>query len=361
MGGIVLLKRRLGRTNFEVSVMGFGGIPILRRGWDEAVAVVQRALEMGVNYIDTARAYEDSEDKIGAAIRGQRDQVFIATKTVERLKEGAAAHLDESLRRLGTDCVDLLFIHGVDTEEDLNRFLGPGGASEAFKEEQMAGKVGYIGISGHQNPVLVSAIKTGVFDVILASYNLTNTDADNELFPLAKELDVGISVMKPIAGGALAVPREAVQFQVSDRAVTTAEAALRFVLSNPLIHTVVPGMGKVSEVEANVPLGYILHSVDSMEVSVLQKKAKGLGLTFCQNCSYCVPECPEGIDIPEVFRLQAFHDQYGMTGYAKASFRNSHQEKVDLCTECQLCMERCPAQLNIPELLKKARITLGQN
>ncbi len=356
-----MLKRRLGRTNFEASIIGFGGIPILRRGRDDATAVVKRALDMGVNYIDTARAYEDSEDKIGVAIKGQRDGVFIATKTVERLKERAALDIDESLRRLGTDWLDLLFIHGVDSEGDLNRFLSPGGALEAFRKAQEVGKVRYIGISGHQNSILISAIKSGVFDVILASYNLTNTDADDGLFPLAEELDIGISVMKPIAGGALAVPKEAVQFKVADKAVATAEAALRFVFSNPLIDTVVPGMGKISEVETNVPLGYIHQSVDPVEISVLQERAKGLGLTFCQNCNYCVPECTEEIDIPEVFRLQAFHDQYGMTGYAKFTFRMNHQEKVDSCTECQLCTERCPAQLNIPELLKKVRATLGKN
>lgn len=341
-------------------MVGFGGIPILRRGWDEAVAVVRRALEMGVNYIDTARAYQDSEDKIGAAIKGYRDRLFIATKTVQRSKEQAAADIDESLRRLGIDYIDLLLIHGVDTEDDLNRFLGQAGAVEAFREAQNAGKVHYIGISGHQNPVLVSAIKTGVFDVILASYNLTNTDADTELFPLAKELDIGVSVMKPIGGGALAVPPEAVQFQVADRAVATAEAALRFVISNPLIHTVVPGMDKQSEVEANVSLGYIPQSMSPREVSILQEKANELGFTFCQGCGYCVPDCPEEIDIPEVFRLQTFHDQYGMTGYAKSAYRSRHAAKVDLCTECQLCLERCPAQLEIPELLKNAKVILGQ-
>jgi hypothetical protein len=230
---------------------------------------------------------------------------------------------------------------------------------EAFREAQSAGKVRYLGISGHQNPVLVSAIKTGVFDVILASYNLTNTDADTELFPLAKELDIGVSVMKAIGGGALGVPPEAVQFQVADKAVATAEAAVRFVLSNPLIHTVVPGMSKRSEVEANVPLGYIPQSMSPQEVSVLQEKVKELGFTFCQGCGYCVPDCPEEIDIPEVFRLQTFHDQYGMTGYAKSTYRNRHAAKVDLCTECQSCMERCPAQLEIPDLLNKAKVILG--
>ena len=354
-----MLKRRLGRAGFEASTVGFGGIPIGRRGWDESVAVVKRALEMGVNYIDTARAYGDSEDKIGAAVKGMRDQVFIATKTASREPKTAQEHIEESLKRLGTEYVDLLLIHGVDSQEDLDRFLGPSGSLETFKQARQAGKIRFIGISGHQNPVLVSAIRTGEFDVILASYNLTNTDADNELFPLARELDIGITVMKPIGGGALGVPPEAVRFQVANRAVATAEVALRFVLSNPLIDTTVPGMGKLSEVEANVPLGYTPQSIDPKEVDVLREKAKGLGFTFCQGCGYCLPECPEEIAIAEVFRLHTFHDQYGMTGYAKAQFRERHETKVDLCTECQSCMERCPAQLEIPELLKKARAVLG--
>ena len=355
----MMLKRRLGRTNFQASVVGLGGIPIARRGWDEAVAVVKRALEMGVNYIDTASAYQDSENKIGAAIKGQRDGLFIATKTTNRTRDGAAADINESLSRLGLDHVDLLLIHGVDTEEDLNRFLGVGGAVEAFRDAQQAGKVRFLGISGHQNPVLVKAIKTGVFDVILASYNLTNADADKELFPLTKELDIGVTVMKPLGGGALGVPPEVVQFQVADRAIAPAEVALRFVLSNPFIHTTIPGMSKLAEVEANVPLGYVPQSMSPEEVGVLRKKAETLGFTFCQGCGYCVPECPEEINIPEVFRLQTFHDQYGMMGYAKATYRTRHAAKVDLCTECRSCMERCPAQLEIPELLKKAKATLG--
>ncbi|MFC1897216.1 aldo/keto reductase [Chloroflexota bacterium] len=356
-----MLKRRLGRTNFEASVVGFGGIPIQHRNRKEAVTIVRRALEMGVNYIDTARAYQDSENKIGVAIKECRDQVFVSTKTMQRSRKEAAADIDESLHCLKTEYIDLLLSHGVDTEGDLNRFLGSGGAIEAFKEAQRAGKVKYIGISGHRNLALVSAIQTGVFDVIMASYNLTNTDADSELFPLAQKLDIGVLVMKPMAGGTLAVPPEAVRFRAAERAVTTAETALRFVLNNPLIHTVVPGMGSLNELEADIPLGNAPQSMDTEEIAVHLEKARGLGITFCQGCSYCVNECPQEINIPEVFRLLAFHEQYGMTGYARTVFQSQHQNKVSQCTECQSCMERCPAQLEIPQLLEKAKITFGQN
>ena len=97
------------------------------------------------------------------------------------------------------------------------------------------------------------------------------------------------------------------------------------------------------------------------EVAPLQEKAGGLGFTFCQGCGYCVPECPEEIDIPEVFRLQVFHDQYGMTDYTKSAYRSRYAAKVDQCTECRSCIERCPARLEIPELLEKAKIILGQD
>jgi len=316
---------------------------------------------MGVNYIDTARGYGDSENKIGAAIKGQRDKLFITTKTMRRSKEEATKQINDSLQRLELDYVDLLFAHGVDSDEDLNRFLGPDGAVEAFREARDAGKVRYLGISGHRNPVLVSAIKTGIFDVILASYNLNNTDADSELFPLTKELDIGVSVMKPLSGGALAVPPEAVQFQMTDGAVSTAEAALQFVLSNPLIHTMLVGMGTIDEVEANVPLGYMPQNLSPEEVVSLKEKAEKLGFTFCQGCGYCVPDCPEGINIPEVFRLQAFHDQYGMTEYAKDTYhREHHGERVERCTDCKSCMEHCPAELEIPELLEKVKAIMGK-
>jgi len=118
--------------------VGLGGIPIGRKDWDEAVAVVRRVLEMGVNYIDTSRTYDDSEKKIGAAVKGQRDKLFITTKTMRRSKEEAAKQINDSLQRLEMDYVDLLFAHHVDSDEDLNRFLGPDGAVEAFREAQDA-------------------------------------------------------------------------------------------------------------------------------------------------------------------------------------------------------------------------------
>ena len=352
-----MLYRRLGRTGFQASVVGFGGIPIMRRPRPDAVEILRRALELGVNYIDTARNYRDSEDKVGEAVRGWRDRVFITTKSHFKTKAEVAESIDESLRRFALDWVDAVLMHGVDSDEDLeSRSQGP---LEAIKGARAAGKVRYIGLSGHRNAVLCRALRTGAFDLVLASYNLTNDDADRELFPLAQELDVGITVMKPIGGGALGVPPEALQFHVEDKAVSTAEAALRFALSNSSVASVCVGMGRLSEVEANVALGAIPQAMPRAEYGALSERAKTLGFTFCQGCGYCLPNCPEKINIQEVFRLLAFHDQYGMTGYAKAVFRAWHEQAAAKCTECSACTERCPASLGIPELLREARLKLG--
>ncbi len=353
------MKRRLGRTNFEASIVGFGGIPIQRRSMEEGVKIVQRAIEMGVNFIDTARAYEDSEDKIGEAIQGCREGLLIATKSHFRTKEEVAENIEESLRRLKIDRIDLLQIHSVDSEEDLARCLAEGGALEAMKESRRAGKVDYIGISGHQPPVLIKALKTGEFDTVLARYNLIYDEADKELFALAQELDVGIIVMKPLEGGSLAIPQEAVQLQVADRATSTAEAALRFTLSNPRITTVIPGMGTIDEVQQDVPFGYVPQIMSAEEKTQLQERARQVGFTFCTNCGYCLPLCPNEINIPEVFKLQVFYEQYGMKEYAREVYQQEHEAKVALCVDCTTCMERCPVELDIPTLLKEAHALLG--
>lgn len=353
-----MLKRRLGRTDFKASVVGFGGIPIRRQPKEKAVRVVRRAIELGVNFIDTARSYGDSEDKIGEAIKGIREGLFISTKSHFRTNREVKNSIEESLRRLAIDKIDLMFIHGVDSDEELEYRLKMG-VLEVMKEAREAGKVDYIGISGHRNDVLTRAIKTGAFDAIIATYNLTNYDGDRELFPLARELDVGVIVMKPLGGGYLAVPPEAVQFKVADRATNTAEASLKFALSNPYVTTVIPGMGTIEEVEEDVPMGYVPQRMPLEEIEELQERAKEVGFTFCEGCGYCWPLCPKGIAIQDVFRLLVFHEQYGMKEWAETVYREDHEALVAGCDECESCMEVCPAQLDIPAKLREAAAILG--
>jgi len=342
-------------------VIGFGGAPFIRPAWQEGPKAVRRAIELGVNIIDTARSYGDSEAIIGEAIKGLREHLFIASKSHLRTKEEIAQSVEESLHQLQIDKLDLIQIHGVDTEEDLEMCLAKGGALEAMHEARKAGKTDYIGISGHQNKVLVKAIKTGEFDTVIVTYNPLNHDAAQELFPLATELDIGVMAMKPLDGGLLALLPEAMQFQIADRAICTAEAALRFALSNPQITTVLTGMVTVAEVEENIPLGYMPQEMSMEEKRLLEERAKSMIYTFCQGCGYCLPVCPVGIDIPRVFRLQVLLEQYGLEQYVRETYGEAFQSQVALCTDCQACMERCPSQLDIPSLLKKADAILSRD
>jgi len=250
--------RRLGRTELQVSVIGFGGGP-LRTG--EHVRVVEEAIRMGVNFIDTAHGYGRgrSERVIGAAIREVRDRVYIATKTPQRFALGAAREILESLERLGVEEIDLLQLHAVGKFTDLEKALDPKrGALRAVRELQRQGKVRFVGISGAHSPidlrplprervmeqfeVMKEAIKSEEFDAVQISYHIEWPEAE-ELIALAKEYDVGVIVKKPFAAGKL-IPKHG------------ARRLLEFVLENPDVHTVIPGMVNLDQVRENVPVGY---------------------------------------------------------------------------------------------------------
>lgn len=351
------MQRRLGQTNFDVSVVGFGGIPVGRGDREEGIKAIRRAIELGVNFIDTARSYWESEAIIGEAIKGVRDGLFISTKSHFRTGREVAESIKTSIRLLQVDKVDLFLMHAVDSEEELEYRLKMG-VLEAIKEARDAGNVDHVGISGHQPRVLVEAMKTGEFETIMAPYNLRYEETE-ELFQLAQELDVGVIAMKPLAGGFLTVPAEAIQFRVAQRAVCTAEAALRFVLSNPAVATAIPGMANVAQVEQNVPVGSVPAEMSLEEKRLLQERARSMIYTTCMQCGYCLIECPNEIDIKDVFRLRNFYEQFGLVDYARSRYQEQYEDKVALCSECMACVGRCPAQLDIPVELAAADAILG--
>jgi hypothetical protein len=354
-----MLKRRLGRTDFEASVIGFGCGPYVRPTREEGVKALRRAIQLGVNLIDTARSYGDSEAIIAEALKDVGHKVFVATKSRLGTGEEVARSIEESLRQLQVSKLDLIQMHGVDREEDLTARLAPGGDLEAMKRARESGKVDFIGISGHRPEVLAKAIKTGEFDVVTTPYNLLNCGADYSLFPLAEELDIGILAIKPLDARSLAVPREMIEFELNGRATSVAEAALRFALANRRITSVVVGMTNVAEVEANVPLGYEVQSLSPEQQARLKEQARMAAHTSCDGCARCAEICPYSIDIVRVFKQQVLARHYGMKEYARAAYKEVSRPQVQMCTSCQLCIENCPSQLDIPALLRKADIFLS--
>jgi len=176
---------KLGVTNLEVSEVGFGGIPIIPLPENEAVSVVKYCFDLGITFFDTANMYLTSEEKIGSALQPVRDKAVIASKTTQRDAKGAAAHIDNSLKQLKTDWIDIYQCHNVSNEEALQQILAPQGAYEALAKARDAGKIRFIGISSHSIPTALEALQTGLFQTLQLPFNFIENDPENERSPFA--------------------------------------------------------------------------------------------------------------------------------------------------------------------------------
>lgn len=358
-----------------VSVIGFGGIPIIARSRKDAVKVVRHAYELGINYFDTARAYGDSEEKIGEALRDVRDKVIIATKTHQRTKrEAARAGIEHSLRNLQIDRIDLVQLHGIDDEKTLKKAMGPNGSLAALKEARKKGIIDFIGLSGHNPHMLCKAIKTGEFDTVLVTLNVLDRRAAEKLIPLAKELDVGVVIMKALGGcgGPLQFPQRNARFlgkpeldwpdasefipHFGKDGIERAKRSLRFVLAHE-IATVIPGLRSIEEVETAVKVGKEFAGL-SQEEKVLYKFGELPPEPFCRECGLC--SCPEGIRIPVILRWDQYYTFYGIKKWTREQYEKLNV-KVKMCTECKECEKACPYELPIIKMLKDAETRLGSS
>jgi len=311
-----------------------GGIPIVRPSEDEALKVIQRALDLGITFIDTAWRYGVSEERIGKGIAGRRDQVILATKTYTRgegdkAKATALEQLEQSLKHLNTDYIDLWQFHGVNTLEEYEQILGLDGAMEAAQGSLQAGKIRHIGISSHSLDVALEAVRSGLFETIQFPFNFVNNDPAEELVPLAREHDVGFIAMKPLAGG-----------QLRD-----ANLAIKYLLQ---FDNVVPdpGIQKVEEIEEIVDIVNGSWKLTDQEWQKIEDIRTSLGRRFCQWCHYCMP-CPQGVDIPPLMNACCI-DNYGESFI---SWVAEAVESAKNCIQCGECEEKCPYHLPIREMI----------
>ena len=333
--------RILGKTGLEVSAIGFGGIPVQRISKEEAIKVIERAEELGINFIDTARGYGISETFIGEALEGRREKWIIASKTMARDKEAMKKDIDISLNNLKTDYIDLYQLHNVRTMEDYEKVLSENGAYAALEEAKVAGKVRHIGITSHSLDMLKIAVESGKFESIMYPYNIVETQA-YEVFKRANELNIGVIAMKPMAGGAL----------------TDGTIAMKFILENKSITTAIPGMASIKEVEENSEVGSRFVPLTSEEKEKALKDASELGDEFCRRCGYCAP-CCKGIDIPSMFVISGYKERYDLASWAEERYGAMKNTAKD-CIECGACEKRCPYNLPIRKMLKEVRKTFNE-
>lgn len=368
-------KRILGKTGLKVSIAGFGGIPIIALSRESAEDVVRYSFERGINYFDTARAYGDSEEKIGNALKEVRDQVVLATKTHQRTKESAArAGLKQSLRNLQTDRIDLVQLHGIDTEEVLEKAMSSDGSLKALEEAKKKGIVEFIGITGHNPLVLIKAIKTGKFDTVLVPLNVIDRRAAEELIPLTKELDIGVIIMKPLGGcGApLQYPQWGARFlgkptldwpdpsefipHFGSDGFERAKRSLRFIFAHD-IATVVPGIRSREEVDHIVKVASNFRRLTAKE----EDDYRFGEFTFkesCRECQKCTP-CPDGVEIPTILKWKTYYTFFNIKKWTQQQYPKL-RTKVNSCTECGECEDKCPYNLPVISMLKEAHETLDK-
>ena len=334
-------KRILGRTGLAVTALGFGALPIQRCTMDEAGPVLHAALDAGVNFVDTARGYTDSEEKIGRHIASRRQEYYLASKSFSRDKAGMARDIDISLSKLQTDYIDLYQVHNIKTRADIDAVFAPGGALEALEDARQAGKIGHIGVSGHNMELLVEALGSGRFSTVQAPFNFVESQAEEALFPLARKENIGIIVMKPLGGGML----------------DKFDLALRFIIGHD-ITTAIPGMDEVSHVEENLAALKNYRPLTPEESAELKRLAESIGASFCRRCGYCIPHCAAGLEIPTLFIFHLQYTKYNMKTVIPPRYAAMHAKASD-CIECGACERHCPYDLPIRERLKQVAAELG--
>jgi len=331
--------RILGKTGLKISRMGFGGIPIQRIDAQGTKALMQQLAEAGVNYIDTARGYTVSEQFLGEALEGIRDKFVLATKSMARNKEGMAADIETSLGNLRTDYIELYQVHNPNMEQ-LEQVIAEGGALEALLEAKAAGKIGHIGLTAHSLEVFEKALTLDWVETIMFPYNIVETQGE-ALIAACAEKNIGFIDMKPLAGGA----------------IEDAALAMRFVVANPAVDVVIPGMADPAEIEQNLAAVNNEAPLSEEELAAIDQVRAQLGTQFCRRCNYCAP-CTVGIAIPNVFLMQGYLERYGLAGWAQSRY-DAMPVKASACIQCGACEPRCPYQLPIREMLKVAAEKFG--
>lgn len=321
----------LGTTQISVPQNAFGALPIQRDTTEVAVELLRKAYDGGMRFFDTARAYSDSEEKVGIAFEGMRDKVYIATKTMAKTPDEFWKQLETSLELLKTDYIDIYQFHCVD------RCYKPGdgtGMYECMLEAKKQGKIRHIGITAHKIEVAFECVNSGLYETMQYPFSYLAAPREIELVKLCREKNVGFIAMKGLAGGLIVNSRAAMAFMTQ-------------------FDNVLPIWGIQRENELNEWLSYMSDTpeYDDEIQAFIESEQKELMGEFCRGCGYCMP-CPKGIMINQCARMSLMLRRAPSANWLSENMQ-AEMNKIDECIECGACMSKCPYNLNTPKLLKK--------
>jgi uncharacterized protein len=325
----------LGRTGLNVNRCGFGGIPIQRVDEDQAVETVRHAVEQGVDFIDTSRAYTTSERRIGKALKLTDKKVILASKSVNRKSEDLRADLEKSLSELQVDHIDLYQCHFVSTPEDYQRVVQANGALDTLVKAKDEGLIGHIGITSHSLEVLEQALSDDLFDTIMVCFSFLEPAAKELIIPKALEKNIGVIAMKSFSGGAIDNP----------------VLALKWALSQPGV-AIIPGVDDTALFDQNWAVytsgDYVLTAAEQNEIESIRKRYDKV---FCRRCDYCQP-CSEEIPISVVLHVRSIIKRMGKEA-VNGAFLSPALAAARKCSECGDCLGRCSYELPIPDLIRE--------
>lgn len=322
---------RLGKTEIVVDKNGFGALPIQRISDDDAVYLLKKAYDNGITFFDTARAYSDSEHKVGLAFKGMREKVIIATKTGAQNAEGFWKDLETSLATLGTDYIDIYQFHNP---AFCPKPGGEDGLYDAAQKAKEEGKIKHIGITNHRLSVAKEAIESGLYETMQFPFCYLATEKDMEIVEMCKAADMGFIAMKSLSGGL----------------ITNSAAAYAFA---DQYDNVLPiwGVQRESELDEFLAYGKEAPKMTDEIKAVIEKDREMLAGDFCRGCGYCMP-CPVGIEINNCARMSLLLRRSPSAGWLSEAGQE-RMKKIENCLNCGKCKSKCPYGLDTPAVLKR--------